>query len=412
MKYIKNFYKTSCWLIFCWLNYETFRQLQQAANIGDSYDVILTRSNAVAPYPRVERSAKCLSSCGLHCLVVGWDRDKRHSFTEKREGFDIIRAKFSGQFGGGIRNIPGLFRWNLFLLALHLKLKPKVIHAYDFDTVMPALIAKIFINCKVVYDIADWYSISRKVGYLRRLFDEAERWVCRKVDLVILPHEARTQQLGFIPRKCLVIYNSPEDHMNSLVEIKQEGNGYFVYVGVLQPDRGLEQIVETTSALGVKLILAGFGPLEVYCKEVSAARPNIEFLGQIPHKRTLELEKNAIAIIALYDPTFPNNRLAAPNKLYEAMMLGRPLITTKGTLVGDIVERERIGIAVTYGDIQELRQALSRLINNPAERTEMGQRARVLYETRYSCDMQCQKLRQAYQELCSEPLRNLVRGGR
>lgn len=368
------------------------------------YDVILTSSNAIAPFPRLENAANCLSGMGLCCLAIGWDREARYPRIEvKGSGnINIIRAHFRGRFGGGIRNIPGFLQWNLWLLYKHVKLRPEIIHAYDFDTALPALIAKILTGCKVVYDIADWYANSRRVSFFSPLIERIERWVCRRVDLVILAHEKRLDQVGFLPRKWVIIYNSPHDVYKNLQLTKTEvmGSDFFAYVGVLQPDRGLEQIVEAVKAIGAKLILAGFGPLETYCRKVTATTTNIKFLGQIPYERTLAIEGNATAIIALYDPKLPNNRLAAPNKLYEAMMLGRPLVTTKGTLVGQLVEKERIGITVNYGNIQELSQALRYLINNPKECEEMGHRARMLYETRYSFSKQCEKIRQAYKELC------------
>lgn len=365
---------------------------------NNSWDVILTRSEAIAPFPRLEGAATCLSKAGLRCLAIGWDREARHAATQKGEGFDIMRAQFRGKYGGGIQNLYGILRWSLWLFHVHCKLRPKVIHAYDFDTIIPALIARSFIKCKVVYDIADWYAASRRVGWLGPLLARAERLACRKADLVIIAHEARLQQIGFVPQKLLVLYNVPQDRYEV---VSQAGrHDYFVYVGVLQPDRGLKQIITSVSNLGVKLIIGGFGPEEIYCKTMASMQENIEFLGKIPYEQTLKLEASALAILALYDPAWPNNRLAAPNKLYEAMMLGRPLITTRETLVGQFVEQEKIGIAVTYGDIQELTEALKRLRDNPEEGEEMGRRARTLYETRYSFSKQCEKLIEAYRELC------------
>ena len=376
-------------------------------------DVVFTRSDAIAPFPRLESTARCLKEEGLNCLAVGWDREGRYPAKEKAT-FDIVRMRFRGRYGWGLRNLYGLFRWNLGLVFLHLKLRPKIIHAYDFDTIIPALIARVFVKCKVVYDIADWYADSRKVGRLKSLLDKAERWACRKADLVILAHEKRLQQVGFIPRKWLVIYNTPEDicKRSQSVEEKPAHNDYFAYVGVLHPDRGLPQIVEATSALGAKLVIAGFGPLEAYCRKAADTMPGIRFLGQIPYERTLVIEANAIAIVALYDPKLSNNQLAAPNKLYEAMMLGRPLITSRQTLVGELVEREKIGIAVTYGDVRGLSQAMDYIRSNPKECEEMGHRARALYEARYSFDQQCQKLREAYQELCPEHFAELHKGNK
>lgn len=369
---------------------------------NEYYDVILTASNAIVTFPRLERTARFLKNFGIRCLAVGWDRERSHPKIERKDGFDILQARFPGQYGGGIANLLGLLCWNIRLLRLHFKFHPKIIHAYDFDTILPAICVRALINCKVVYDIADWYADSRKVGFLRPLVEKAERWACRKVDLVVLAHEKRLQQLGFTPRQWLVIYNTPQDCADSLPMGTPADDEYFVYVGVLHPDRGLEQIVDASSALGVKLILAGFGPLADYCKKVAVARENVEFLGKIPYWQTLEIERNALAIIALYDPRLRNNQLAAPNKLYEAMMLGRPLITTKGTLVGEVVEKEGIGITVPYGDVQALVEALYHIKNSAEERSEMGRRARMLYESEYSYDIQCERLRQAYQKIWPE----------
>lgn len=387
-------------------------KLLEAQRSRSSYDIILTAANAIAPFPRLERTAKCIASLGFDCLAVGWDRDRNHSKAERKHGFDILRAHFPGQYGGGIKNVYGLLCWNLWLLVLHLRARPKVIHAYDFDTIIPALIAKALIKSKVIYDIADWYADSRKVGCLKPLFQTAEMWACNRADLVILAHEARLKQIGFIPQRWLIVHNSPVDQFAMLrnAESKSSIGEYFAYVGVLQPDRGLEQIINAASTIGAKFILAGFGPLEDYCKKVASTVPGVQFLGRIPYECTLAIESNAIAIIALYDPKLPNNRLAAPNKLFEAMMLGRPLVTSKGTLVAELVEKAGIGVTVTYGDVQELTQALERLRSNSKERAEMGHRARVLYETRYSFSKQCEKLRQAYQELCSDLLANLHKG--
>jgi len=366
---------------------------------SDCYDILLTRSESIAPFPRLERTAKSLAQLGFRCLAIGWDRGGSFPRFEKGNGVDIARFSFFGEYGGGIRNLLGLFLFNCYLFITFLKIRPKVIHAYDLDTAMPAVFAKMFLGCKVVYDIADWYADSRKVGRLKWLVEKLEQWVCRRVDAVILAHEERLQQIGFEPRRWTVIYNTPEDFYEG--PSKNPEGDYFAYVGVLYPDRGLEQVVEASLMAGVRLVLAGFGSLEEYCGEMAKKFGNIEFLGKIPYERTLEIERNALAIIALYDPNFRNNRLAAPNKLYEAMMLGRPLITNRGTLVGELVEREQIGVVVTYGDTQELAQALKQLRDNPEEREAMGRRARRLYEERYSFEKQAGRLREVYRELLS-----------
>jgi glycosyltransferase involved in cell wall biosynthesis len=84
------------------------------------------------------------------------------------------------------------------------------------------------------------------------------------------------------------------------------------------------------------------------------------------------------------------------------MMLGRPVITKAGTLAGDLAAGEGIGLAVPYGDVERLAEALAYLAARPREREEMGKRARALYERRYSLAEQCRRLREAYGSIGAE----------
>lgn len=310
---------------------------------------------------------------------------------------------FPGMFGGGIANFWGLLAFNLWLFFNHLMIRPKIIHAFDLDTVLPALVSRFFLKNKVIYDIADWYADSRKVGFLKPFVAKLERWVCSKVDIVILAHENRLQQLGFQPRQWIVVYNVPEDTTTENESSCNYGNityeSNFVYVGVLQPDRGIEQIIRAALAIGAKLTIAGFGPLANMCVLESGKGDLITFRGRVSYEEALALQRGAIAILALYDPAVPNNRFAAPNKLYEAMMLGRPIITSAGTLVGEIVEREGIGLVVPYGDIQRLGDAMRFLVLHPEERKRMGQKGRQLYEKYYSFTRQCRAIQGVYKSL-------------
>ncbi|MFA5384924.1 MAG: glycosyltransferase [Eubacteriales bacterium] len=364
-----------------------------------SCQIIFTRSNPISPDPRVEKAACCLQNAGYSCKALGWARQYSERNEQSSFNLSINRMYFPGKFGGGFLNFLGLIVFNLWLLYNHLINRPKVVHAYDLDTVVPALVARFFVKTKVVYDIADWYADSRKVSFLRSFVAKFERWVCYKADLVILPHENRLQQVGFEPIRWIVIYNSPEDILSNQDFNIQPNKDYFAYVGVLQPDRGILQIIKAAAAAKVKFVIAGFGPLVELLKSQGEKEEFVKFRGKVSYNEALAIEKNALAILALYDPEIPNNQFAAPNKLYEAMMLGKPIITTSGTSAGKVVEAEGIGIIVTYGDIKALTKALIFLKNNSSQREQMGQRARMLYDKQYSFVKQSQKLQLAYKAL-------------
>lgn len=374
------------------------------------FQIVFSRSNPVDPDPRVEKAARCLQGAGYRCMIWGWQR-LLFEKCEQHPDLVIKRILFPGKFGGSFTNFFGLFVFNLWLFFNHLLIRPKIIHAFDLDTVLPALAARFFLKNKVVYDIADWYADSRKVGFLEPFIVKLERWVCTRADLVILAHEERLQQLGFQPKKWAVIYNTPDDikvnessNESSYNSNSNNSNNYdlessFVYVGVLQPDRGIEQMIKAACIAKVKLVLAGFGPLAEFCKQASQLNDYVKYLGRVSYHQALTLEKQSIAVLALYDPRIKNNKLAAPNKLFESMMLGRPIITTKDTLAGRFVETERIGVTVPYGDVDALIEIFTLLKNNPSQCEEMGGRGRKLYEKYYSYQAQCEILRCLYDSL-------------
>lgn len=61
----------------------------------------------------------------------------------------------------------------------------------------------------------------------------------------------------------------------------------------------------------------------------------------------------------MYERVNPNHILAAPNKYYEGLALGRPVITTVGTLVGDKVNKYDTGYC-----IDEQYESLDKLISD------------------------------------------------
>lgn len=364
-----------------------------------SLKIVFTRSTPIMPDPRVERAVTCLQGEGYNCLALGWARKRDEKRPSSSDIIEVKRFYFPGKFGGGFTNALGLLVFNAWLLYQHFRERPQVVQAVDLDTVLSAFAARVFIKNKVVYDIADWYADSRKVGSLKPFFDRIERWVCRHADHVILAHEGRLKQTGPDIKNYSVIYNTPEDIVGTKpVDILPE-EGYFAYVGVLHEDRGIPEIIEAGKLAGVKIILAGFGPLAEYCSRQAQLSEKITFRGRVSYEEALNIQQNSLGILALYDPALPNNRLASPNKLYEAMMLGRPIITSSGTLASDLVEKEKIGLAVPYGDVHGLAGAMKSIAAGPHEQSLMCKRARALYDKKYSFSRQCRRLTEIYEEV-------------
>ena len=107
----------------------------------------------------------------------------------------------------------------------------------------------------------------------------------------------------------------------------------------------------------------------------------------------------ADAVLLALDPANLNNRLATPNKFYEAMAAGIPLVTCRELLLGNFVAEAGIGVAFPWGDWHGLRRLVAELRDAPGERAAMGARARALAEKRFGWTVCEARLAELYSRL-------------
>jgi glycosyltransferase involved in cell wall biosynthesis len=352
--------------------------------------VVFFRSNPIAPDPRVEKAANALSKTyPVH--VVGWDRTGVLPAKQGKPGFTLELFSYAAPFGSGIKNLLHLFRWQLFLVHWVFRFGRfyPIIHACDFDTVLPALLGKLFFGCKVIYDIFDFYAdhIRNTPQWLKRMI----RWLDHKAigtaDAVILATEAQLRQLeGVKPARVVVIYNTPPD-LQAADDLQRDPSVELriAYIGILQLERGLLEMIDVVGKHAAwHLDLAGFGGDEAVIVRQALERRNITWHGRVAYEKTLALSRAADVLFSTCDPAVPNYRHAGANKIFEAMMLSRPIIVARGTNMDLMVEKYQCGLVVPYGDTGELEAALERLANDADLRLRMGQNGRQAYETTYS----------------------------
>jgi hypothetical protein len=126
----------------------------------NSARVAILRSNPISPDPRVEKTAHALQEAGYTTTLVGWDRTASLPPVEEVAGSTCYRLHIQAEYGSGTRNLPALLRWQTGLVRWLRKQPHKfdVIHACDFDTILPAFWAKQLYGSKVIYDIFDYYA--------------------------------------------------------------------------------------------------------------------------------------------------------------------------------------------------------------------------------------------------------------
>lgn len=379
--------------------------------------IVICRSNPIDPDPRVEKIARSLVSAGYSVSLLGWDRtgklpasDSLDPLSPSSEPIRICRIPLVAPFGHGMANLPNLLRWQLRLLGWLVRQRKQfdLIHACDFDTILPALACKILFGKKVIYDIFDFYAdhLRATPELLKRMIRSADLRAIGKADALILVDDSRWEQItGAQPRRSAVIYNSPAEPVG-LQPLNPgpapAGTGFrLAYIGLLQKERGLFEMLAVLQKHPTwQLDLAGFGGDEEEIQAACQALPNCRWHGRIPYHQALQLSQAADVLFATYDPQIPNHRFSSPNKVFEAMLLGKPIIVARDTNMDRMIESARCGIVVEYGNVLDLEQALAQLEQDPALKQTLGQNARLAYQTIYSWDEMDKRLKKLYVEVC------------
>lgn len=329
--------------------------------------------------------------------------------SEARAEYTVSRISIVSAYGKGLGNLPQLLRWQYHLWRWLVRYHHEfdVIHACDFDTILPALWCKWIYRKKVVYDIFDFYAdhLRNTPKMVKEIIRKIDLWAVNQADAVIIVDDSRQEQIMHsLPKHLTVIYNTPEDVGASIIE-DTPNNFSITYVGLLQIERGILELVKVLSRHPEwSLELAGFGGDEDLIRKTADPLPNVHWHGRIDYQTAIKLSQLASVLIATYDPAIPNHRYSSPNKVFEAMMLAKPIIVAKDTNMDTIIQDGNCGIVVNYGNENDLETALARLANEPKLINELGANARKAYEGKFSWRIMAERLINLYRNVVGEVL--------
>lgn len=348
--------------------------------------VLLFRSNNIFA-SRVNKYVNYYKRAGLDFTAVGWDRGG--------EGKDVEHYEFchykADRNKGGFAAMKGHSKWMWFVLKYLRKHKDvTTIHACDLNVAFPAAFFKKFFKKDVVliFDVCDWFSDNfARYKTLCKILRRMEKFACKQADHIIICEPERRVQISFpLDKEPVVLPNIPEisDDWHFEKSEKYTFNNDWItigYFGGFSKDRFLPELLDLTKTEKFNLLIAGYGNkmIEDKCEEVKG-RDNVKYFGRLAMQEGLEMEANADIISTIYCKVNPNHVYAAPNKFYEALYLGKAILTNTGIIVENKVKQHQLGYAIdeTPGAFREL---ISQLKKDDVARC--GQNSKLLWESTY-----------------------------
>jgi len=170
------------------------------------------------------------------------------------------------------------------------------------------------------------------------------------------------------------------------------------WVGSFRPFHRVEQLIEAAAGLeGLSLLLVGDGPERARLAGLAAELGvRAAFTGTVAHASLPEhfAAMDVAVVLASADGAFHYS----PLKLAEYLAAGVPTIVPSVPTVLSRLSPGLDAVVVEPGDVDELRRAIVRLRDDPAERTRLAAAARKTAELRWSWDSQVQRVVEALAE--------------
>lgn len=267
----------------------------------------------------------------------------------------------------------------------------------------------------VVYDSADVYVQSRELargGLYPRIVALAERRWARRCTAVVTANEPYADLLERqleVPRPVVVMncadrWTPPAqrpDLIRERLDLPADMR-IVLYQGGLLTERGIEQgmdaILEVPHAV---LVLMGHGRhAETYARRAAADpyRERVHLLDPVPPRELVRWTASADVVLIAIQPTTPNHRYSTPNKLFEAMAAGVPVVAADLPGMAPIVRETGCGVVCDATSPRAIAAAIRAVVDaSAAEREAVRQRCLKAAREKYHWEAQERKLLDVYE---------------
>lgn len=297
--------------------------------------------------------------------------------------------------------------------------KADIYHFHDPEFLLWAVKLKKKTGAKVVYDVHE--DVPQQIlskGWIPKIlrkpialfFNFYEKRKAKQLDFIIAAWpkiKENFQERGITNIEVITNYPILEYFPTAKQKIKKEENKKnVIYVGGLTRIRGIVQIVESLKFIKdktIKLILIGrFSDkgLREELKKIPEWK-RVEFKGWLQQKEAYQTMINADIGLICFLPV-PNHMNAIPNKLFEYMAAGIPVIASNFPLWRDIIGGNKCGLTVDPTKPKAIAKAAEWLIEHPEEAQKMGENGRKAVLEKYNWEAESKKLLKIYGELFKE----------
>lgn len=287
-------------------------------------------------------------------------------------------------------------------------IKARLYHLHEPELLLIALFLRIF-GAQVVYDShedfpravlsRDWipWVLRRAVSIV---FETFENFVTRRISAVVGATAHITERFSKLNRRSVTISNYPLPAEISLGVDRSDTGRVVCYLGQISRYRGIFEMVRALERVDVRLVLAGAFDSEETSEAVRRLPGwnKVDYRGLVSREQVLQIMGEARAGLLFFHPE-PNHVDAQPNKMFEYMSAGLPVLASDFPLWRALLAESDAGICANPLDPEAIAETIRWVLDNPALASAMGKRGREAVLNRYQWTFEERKLNALYAEL-------------
>ncbi len=226
-----------------------------------------------------------------------------------------------------------------------------------------------------------------------------EKFVCSRLDHVIGATPSITKKYSFLNRATNInnypILGEFAPHSDKSEERE------IIYLGEISQIRGIKQIVQSLEHLeGVRLNLAGTFVDQGFRRELESIEgwKKVKYWGHVDRTQARNLLSRSSVALVTFLPE-PNHLDSQPNKIFEYMSAGLPIVLSDFPLWNEIAEKHECGVCVDPKDPNRIAHAVGQLLDHPTDAKKMGLNGKNAIKNIFNWKAESVKLIKLYDEV-------------
>ena len=360
---------------------------------------IVCVSNDLVTDNRVARTCLVLEGQNYEVILVG--RQKKNSPPMNEKSFRWKRLKLPFEKGP------------LFYITLNLRLllflfsnKFDLIYANDLDTLIPCFVAAKIKNSKLIYDTHELFTEVPELTSrprVQKIWLKIESAIFPKLKHVITVNDSIAQiysQKYRIP--ITAVRNVPEYHkletdLKTREQFKLSNDDFILIIqgSGLNIDRGVEEaVLAMKDCEGCILLIVGDGDVIPKAKEIVTRNKldqKVKFISRRPYEELMKITRIADMGLLLDKNSSLNQELALPNKLFDYIHAGIPILSSALPEIKKIIKKYDVGIFLSKTEPKIIQETILSYKANHKLRNQHKENCKLAAE-KENWDIEQQKL--------------------